>query len=161
MPLYCRYTTRRRLGCRALDHPSVAECIQAQSEDVPNMNTTMDARAGLTSAQENVQTVLLIIVTVVGAWLAFYEVPWHLSGDPCLLAAAATRAIVMCLWLTRWRFNSVPGYHIFSNFHSWQAFLEGTTACLSFSPRKSVSQCEDHKEVPAKRFRQRGQSCRT
>ena len=64
---------------------------------------TTDARAGLSSAQETVQTVLLIIVTFVGTWLGFYEVPWHLSGDPCLLAAAATGVIVMCLWLTRWR----------------------------------------------------------
>ena len=67
------------------------------------MNTMPDARAGLTIAQETVQTVLLIIVSFVGTWLALYRVPWHVSGDPCLFAAAATGVIVTCLWLTRWR----------------------------------------------------------
>lgn len=67
------------------------------------MNTTPDPRAGLTTAQEAAQTVLLIIVLFVGMWLALYRVPWQASGDPCLLAAAATGVIVICLWLTRWR----------------------------------------------------------
>jgi hypothetical protein len=67
------------------------------------MNTTPNARAGLTIAQETAQTVLLIIVTFVGTWLALYRVPWQVSRDPCLLAAAATVVIVTCLWLTRWR----------------------------------------------------------
>ena len=67
------------------------------------MSTTPDPRAGLTIAQETVQTVLLIIVSFVGTWLGLYRVPWQVSGDPCLLAAAATVVIVTCLWLTRWR----------------------------------------------------------
>jgi hypothetical protein len=67
------------------------------------MNTTPDARAGLTTAQQTVQTVLLIIVTFVGTWLGLYRVPWQVSGDPCLLAAAGSGLIVTCLWLTRWR----------------------------------------------------------
>jgi hypothetical protein len=65
------------------------------------MNTTPNARAGLTTAQQTVQTVLLIIVTFVGTWLCLYRVPWQVSGDPCPLAAAATAVIVTCLWLTR------------------------------------------------------------
>ena len=67
------------------------------------MNTHQVARAGLTSPQETVQTVLLIIVSFVGIWLALYRVPWHVSGDPCLVAAAASGVVVTCLWLTRWR----------------------------------------------------------
>jgi len=67
------------------------------------MNTAPDTRPRLTSAQQTVQTVLLILVTVVGTWLALYRVPWHVSGDPCLLAAAASAVVVTCLWLTRWR----------------------------------------------------------
>jgi hypothetical protein len=68
------------------------------------MNTHGVARgAGLTSTREIVQTVLLIIVSFVGTWLALYRVPWHVSGDPCLLAAAASAVIVTCLWITRWR----------------------------------------------------------
>jgi hypothetical protein len=67
------------------------------------MNTKPDARAGLTIVQETIQTVLLIIVSFVGTWLGLYRVPWQVSGDPCLLAAAATVVIVTCLWLTRWR----------------------------------------------------------
>jgi hypothetical protein len=67
------------------------------------MNTTPDARAGLTIAQETLQTVLLIIVSVVGTWLGLYRVPWQLSADPCLIAAAVTVVVVTFLWLTRWR----------------------------------------------------------
>jgi hypothetical protein len=67
------------------------------------MNMTPDAHAGLTSAQQTFQTVLLIIITLVGTWLGLYRVPWQVSGDPCLLAAAATVIIVACLWLTRWQ----------------------------------------------------------
>ena len=67
------------------------------------MNTHQVPRTGLTIAQESVQTVLLIIVSFVGTWLSLYRVPWHVSGDPCLVAAAATGGVVMCLWLTRWR----------------------------------------------------------
>ena len=67
------------------------------------MNTMPDAPAGLTRTHETVQTVLLILVTLVGTWLSLYRVPWQVSGDPCLLAAGATGGIVACLWLTRWR----------------------------------------------------------
>lgn len=68
------------------------------------MNTQGVVRgAGLTHTRETVQTVLLIIVSIVGTWLALYRVPWHVSGDPCLLAAAVSGVIVTCLWLTRWR----------------------------------------------------------
>ena len=67
------------------------------------MHTRPDARGGLGTARQTVQTVLLIIVTFVGTWLAIYRVPWHVSGDPCILAAAASGIIVTCLWLTRWR----------------------------------------------------------
>jgi hypothetical protein len=66
------------------------------------MNTMPDARAGLTTAQETVQTVLLIIVSLVGTWLGFYRVPWQVSGDPCLLAAGATAVLLAFLWVTRW-----------------------------------------------------------
>lgn len=54
-------------------------------------------------AEETVQTVLLIIVSVVDIWLCLYRVPWQLSGDPCLVAASVTVVIVACLWLTRWQ----------------------------------------------------------
>jgi len=67
------------------------------------MNTMPTPPAGHTMAQETVQTALLIIVSLVGTWLALYRIPWQVSGDPCLLAAAGTGIIVICLWLTRWR----------------------------------------------------------
>ena len=66
------------------------------------MNTTAETRAGLTSAQEKVQTVLLIVISFVTVW-RLYRVPWQASADPCLLAAAATVVILSLLWLTRWR----------------------------------------------------------
>ena len=59
------------------------------------MNTTPDARARLTIAQETVQTTLLIVVSIVGTWLGLYRIPWQVSGDPCLLAAAATVPLVI------------------------------------------------------------------
>jgi hypothetical protein len=75
----------------------------AQRKDDPTMRPTPHASAHPSSAHETAQTVLLIIVTVVGTWLAVYGVPWQVSGDPCLVAAAATAVIVICLWVTRWR----------------------------------------------------------
>jgi hypothetical protein len=67
------------------------------------MNATPDARIGHIISVETVQTALLIIASVVGTWLCLYRVPWQVSGDPCLVAAAATMVIVPSLWLTRWR----------------------------------------------------------
>lgn len=64
------------------------------------MNTT--AHAGLTTAQESVQTVVLTIVSFVSAWM-LYIAPWQVSGDPCLLAAVATAVVVVLLWATRWQ----------------------------------------------------------
>jgi hypothetical protein len=66
------------------------------------MNTTPDARIGHIIAEETVQTVLLIIASVVATWLCPFRIPWQVSGDPCLVAAGATVVIVACLWLTRW-----------------------------------------------------------
>jgi hypothetical protein len=66
------------------------------------MNTTPNARAALTIAQETVQTVLLIIVSSVTAWI-LYGVPCRWSGGTCLFAAATTVPVVTFLWLTRWR----------------------------------------------------------
>ncbi len=67
------------------------------------MNTTQGARVGSANSQETVQTVLLILLSVVGTWIALFRVPWHVSGDPCLVAAAATGVITACLWLSRWQ----------------------------------------------------------
>ncbi len=67
------------------------------------MDTTPDAGAGRSIPQQTAQTVLLILVSVVGTWIALYRVPWQASGDPCLVAAAGTAVVVACLWLTRLR----------------------------------------------------------
>ena len=71
------------------------------------MNTRPAVRGDLTNAQATIQTFLLIIVSFITGWLTVYRVPWRVSGDPCLLAAAATVVIVTCLWLTRLR--GLPG----------------------------------------------------
>jgi len=42
------------------------------------MNTLPNERAGRNTAQETVQTVLLILVSILGAWLGLYRVPWQL-----------------------------------------------------------------------------------
>jgi hypothetical protein len=57
----------------------------------------------LPTAQETIQTVLLIIVSGVGTWLGLYRVPLQVSGDPCLIAAAASVLLFILLWLTRWQ----------------------------------------------------------
>jgi hypothetical protein len=67
------------------------------------MDTILRARAALTTPQEVVQTVLLMIFSVVGTWIGLFKVPWQVSGDPCLVAAAATVVITICLWLTRFQ----------------------------------------------------------
>ena len=67
---------------------------------VHNMNTRPAVRADLTNAQATIQTFLLIVVSFITVWLSVYRVPWQVSGDPCLLAAAAAVVIVTCFWLT-------------------------------------------------------------
>jgi len=67
------------------------------------MNTTLNVCAGRNTAQEIVQTVLLIILSSFATWIGLYRVPWRVSEDPCLVAFAATVVVVICLWLTRWR----------------------------------------------------------
>lgn len=59
--------------------------------------------AGPSASQKTVQTALLLIASVVGTLIAIYKVPWQISADPCLLAAAITGVIVTILWITRWR----------------------------------------------------------
>jgi hypothetical protein len=66
------------------------------------MNMTPAASFGRTTAQEIVQTVVLIIISFVTAWM-LYIAPWQVSGDPCLLAAVATLVVVVCFWATRWQ----------------------------------------------------------
>lgn len=58
-------------------------------------------RVGLTTSQATVQIVLLVIFSVVGAWIGLFRVPWQVSGDPCLVAAAATVVVTILLWITR------------------------------------------------------------
>lgn len=67
------------------------------------MNTIPGARAGLTTPQQTLQTALLIVFSIAGTWIALFRVPWHVSADPCLVAAAVTGGIAICLWLTRWQ----------------------------------------------------------
>lgn len=53
------------------------------------MNMTPDSRATLTTAQQTVQTVVLIIISFVSAWM-LYIARWQVSRDPCFHAAVAT-----------------------------------------------------------------------
>lgn len=67
------------------------------------MSATPHTRASLAIAQGTVQTALLVVLTLAGTWIGLYRVPWQVSGDPCLVAAAATVVITILLWVTRWQ----------------------------------------------------------
>jgi hypothetical protein len=81
-----RYSTADELRAPSMNPvtacPGTAVAVPTLSAD----RCALTAHAGLTIAQETVQTVLLIIVTFVGTWLRLYRVPWQVSGDPCLVA---------------------------------------------------------------------------
>jgi hypothetical protein len=65
------------------------------------MKTRPTATVNLTTAQEIIQRVILVIVSLVIAWIV-YRVRWHVYGDPCFFAVVATAVVVVFLWLTRW-----------------------------------------------------------
>lgn len=57
---------------------------------------------GLTRGPSHVQTVLLIVLSMITVWTLYMVPSWHAPGDPFLLAAVAGAVTVACLWLTRW-----------------------------------------------------------
>ena len=77
------------------------------------MSTTLLERAGITTREDTIQMVLLMIFSIVGTWIGLLKVPWQVSGDPCIVAAAATVVITICLWLTRFK---GPGGAIFERY---------------------------------------------
>ena len=73
------------------------------TEVQPNMNTIPKADVpSLTKAQNPIQTVLLIALSIVTVWTLYMVPSWQALGDPFLLAAVAGAVTVVCLWLTRW-----------------------------------------------------------
>jgi hypothetical protein len=67
------------------------------------MNTIPKADLpSLTKAQNPIQTVLLIALSIITVWTLYMVPSWHALGDPFLLAAVAGAVTVACLWLTRW-----------------------------------------------------------
>ena len=73
------------------------------TEVQPNMNTIPKADVpSLTKAQNPIQTVLLIALSIVTVWTLYMVPSWQALGDPFLLAAVAGAVTVACLWLTRW-----------------------------------------------------------
>jgi hypothetical protein len=55
-----------------------------------NMNTIAKAEVpGLTKAQNLIQTVLLIAVSIITEWTLYMVSSWQAPGDPFLLAAAS------------------------------------------------------------------------
>ena len=72
------------------------------TEVQPNMNTIPKADVpSLTKAQNPIQTVLLIALSIVTVWTLYMVPSWQALGDPFLLAAVAGAVTVACLWLTR------------------------------------------------------------
>ena len=71
--------------------------------DEPNMNTIAKAEVpGLTKAQNPLQIVLLITVSIITVWTLYMVQSGQAPGDPFLLAAVVGAVTVACLWLTRW-----------------------------------------------------------
>lgn len=56
-----------------------------------------------TSTQSTLQTVLLLVATLMAVWVSLYHVPWRISADPCLLAVVAALITLGFLWFTRWQ----------------------------------------------------------
>ena len=74
------------------------------TEGEPHMN--MAARAetpGLSKAHKPLQTVVLIVLSLVTAWTLYMVPSWQALGDPFLLGAVGGAVTVVCLWVTRWR----------------------------------------------------------
>jgi hypothetical protein len=60
--------------------------------DQPNMNTIAKAEVpGLTKAQNPIQTVLLIAVSIITVWTLYMVSSWQAPGDPFLLALSSER----------------------------------------------------------------------
>jgi len=57
---------------------------------------------GLTKAQNPIQIVVLIAVSIITVWTLYMVPSWQAPGDPFLLAAVVGAVTVACLWLTRW-----------------------------------------------------------
>jgi hypothetical protein len=71
--------------------------------DEPNMKTIAKAEVpGLTKAQNPIQIVVLIGVSIITVWTLSMVPSWQAPGDPFLLAAVVGAVTVVCLWLTRW-----------------------------------------------------------
>jgi hypothetical protein len=56
----------------------------------------------LTKAQNPIQIVVLIAVSIITVWTLYMVPSWQATGDPFLLAAVVGAVTVSCLWLTRW-----------------------------------------------------------
>jgi len=71
--------------------------------DEPNVKTIAKAEAtGLTKAQNPIQIIGLIAVSIITVWTLYIVPSWQAPGDPFLLAAVVGALTVACLWLTRW-----------------------------------------------------------
>jgi hypothetical protein len=71
--------------------------------DEPNTNRIAKAEVpGLTKAQNPIQIVVLIGVSIITVWTLSMVPSWQAPGDPFLLAAVVGAVTVVCLWLTRW-----------------------------------------------------------
>jgi hypothetical protein len=57
---------------------------------------------GLSKAQNPIQIVVLIGVSIITVWTLSMVPSWQAPGDPFLLAAVVEAVTVACLWLTRW-----------------------------------------------------------
>ena len=71
--------------------------------DEPNMKTIAKAEVpGLTKAQNSIQIVVLIAVSIITVRTLYMVPSWRAPADPFLLATVVGALTVACLWLMRW-----------------------------------------------------------
>jgi len=93
-------------GCQpafaAADYTANARCRVTTGDEL-NINTI--SRADIpraTKGQSAIQTVILVVFSIITVWMLYMVPSWSADRYPFLLGAVATAITVACLWLTHW-----------------------------------------------------------
>jgi len=69
----------------------------------PNISSSIAGAdmADVIKAQNVIQTIFLIALSIVSGWMLYMVPSWSALGDPFLLGSVASAVTAACLWLTR------------------------------------------------------------